>query len=87
MAKLDYDTLNSTIRYLMFSVFAVRPGELGYDEDARAAAVRPGELGYDEDARAAVVQDTATFLKRQEDNGVVVRGVYDVAGSAPMPTS
>ncbi|BBX51770.1 chlorite dismutase family protein [Mycolicibacterium poriferae] len=64
MAKLDYDTLNSTIRYLMFSVFAVRPGELGYDEDARAA----------------VVQDTATFLKRQEDNGVVVRGVYDVAG-------
>ena len=29
MARLDYDTLNSTLRYLMFSVFSVRPGELG----------------------------------------------------------
>ena len=61
MAKLDYDSLNATIRYLMFSVFAVRPGALG-------------------DERAAVVDETATFLKQQEDNGVVVRGVYDVAG-------
>ena len=26
MAKLDYDALNSTLRYLMFSVFSVRPG-------------------------------------------------------------
>ena len=61
MAKLDYDTLNSTIRYLMFSVFAVQPEALG-------------------DERAAVVDETATFLKQQEDNGVVVRGLYDVAG-------
>lgn len=29
MAKLDFDALNSTIRYLMFSVFSVSPGELG----------------------------------------------------------
>ena len=48
MAKLDYDALNSTIRYLMFSVFAVRPGALGDD-------------------RAAVIDETATFLKQQED--------------------
>ena len=48
MAKLDYDALNSTVRYLMFSVFSVRPGELGDD-------------------RAAVVDETATFLKQQED--------------------
>src|SRR5262249_13154144 len=34
MAKLDYDALNSTIRYLMFSVFSVRPGELGDQRDA-----------------------------------------------------
>ena len=61
MAKLDYDALNSTMRYLMFSVFAVQPGALG-------------------DERAAVVDETATFLKQQEDNGVVVRGLYDVAG-------
>ena len=61
MAKLDYDTLNSMTRYMMISVFAVQPEELGED-------------------RAAVVDDTARFLKQQEENGVVVRGVYDVAG-------
>ena len=64
MARLDYDELNATIRYVMFSAFAVEQGALGYDEDARAA----------------VVDETATFLKQQEDNGVVVRGIYDVAG-------
>jgi chlorite dismutase len=61
MAKLDYDTLNSTVRYLMFSVFAAQPGELG-------------------DERAAIIDETATFFKQQEGNGVVVRGLYDVAG-------
>jgi hydrogen peroxide-dependent heme synthase len=61
MARLDFDELNSTVRYLMFSVFAVNQGELGDD-------------------RADVVDETATFLKQQEDKGVVVRGLYDVAG-------
>jgi len=61
MARLDYDALNASVRYLMFSVFAVRTGALGDD-------------------RGAVVEETATFLKQQEDNGVVVRGLYDVAG-------
>ena len=61
MAKLDYDALNAALRYLMFSVFAVRPGELG-------------------DRREAVIDDAATFLKQQEERGVVVRGLYDVAG-------
>ena len=64
MARLDYDELNATIRYVMFSAFAAEPGALGYDEEARAA----------------VVDQTATFLKRHEDTGVVVRGIYDVAG-------
>ena len=64
MAKLDYDELNATIRYLMFSVFAVTPGALDTADEARAK----------------VVDDTATFLKRQEDGGVVVRGIYDIAG-------
>ncbi len=64
MARLDFDALNSTIRYLMFSVFSVRPGELGYEEQARAA----------------IVDETATFLKQQEERGVVVRGLYDIAG-------
>ncbi|PRC49774.1 hypothetical protein C6A85_73010, partial [Mycobacterium sp. ITM-2017-0098] len=64
MAKLDFDELNSTIRYLMFSVFAVTPGALAADDDARAA----------------IVDETATFLKHQEDKGVVVRGLYDIAG-------
>lgn len=61
MAKLDYDALNSALRYLMFSVFSVRPGELGED-------------------RAPVADETATFLKQQEERGVVVRGLYDIAG-------
>ncbi len=37
MTRLDYAELNSTIRYLMFSVFAVRPGELGADREGTAA--------------------------------------------------
>ncbi|MCV6982071.1 chlorite dismutase family protein [Mycolicibacterium pulveris] len=61
MAKLDYDALNSTLRYLMFSVFSVQPGALG-------------------DERAGVVDDLSTFLKQQEERGVVVRGIYDIAG-------
>ena len=32
------------------------------------------------DDRAEVIDETATFLKQQEDRGVVVRGLYDVAG-------
>lgn len=36
MARLDYDELNATIRYLMFSVFKIRAGELPED---RAAAI------------------------------------------------
>ena len=61
MAKLDFDELNATIRYLMFSVFAVRPGALGDD-------------------RALAIDEMTAFLKEQEERGVVVRGLYDVAG-------
>ncbi|AWV47735.1 hypothetical protein JK2ML_1045 [Mycobacterium leprae Kyoto-2] len=61
MAKLDYNTLNSTIRYLMFSVFSVRPGVLGAQRDT-------------------VIHDVRTFFKHQEKRGVVVRGLYDIAG-------
>ena len=65
MAKLNYDKINATVRYVMFSVFAARPGALGYDEESRAA----------------VIDETVAFLKQQEENGVVVRGIYDVAGT------
>ena len=61
MAKLDYEKLNSTTRYMMISVFAVNPGELGED-------------------RGEVVDDVATFFKQQQERGVEVRGLYDVAG-------
>lgn len=37
MSRLDYKKLNSTLRYLMFSVFTVKPGELGEDRAAVAA--------------------------------------------------
>ncbi|MCV7222542.1 hydrogen peroxide-dependent heme synthase [Mycolicibacterium elephantis] len=61
MTKLDYDALNSILRYLMFSVFSVKPGALGEE-------------------RAGVIDEFSTFLKQQEERGVVVRGVYDIAG-------
>jgi len=44
MARLDYQALNSTIRYLMFSVFQVQPGVLGED---RAAAIKEAETFFD----------------------------------------
>ncbi len=64
MTRLDYDALNATVRYLMFSVFSVRQGALGAEGEARGT----------------VIDDTATFLKQREERGVVVRGLYDVAG-------
>lgn len=64
MAKLDYDALNAMTRYMMISVFAVQPDELPADEKSRAA----------------IAADTAAYLRKREDAGVVVRGLYDVAG-------
>ncbi|GAB07743.1 hypothetical protein GII30_10530 [Gordonia amarae] len=61
MSRLDYDELNATIRYLMFSVFKVRAGELPED-------------------RAKVKDDATEFFNSLEDEGIVVRGIYDVAG-------
>ena len=40
-------------------------------------AVQPDSLDAD---RSALIDETATFLKQQEERGVVVRGLYDVAG-------
>ena len=61
MARLDYSALNSTLRYLMFSVYKVTPGVLGED-------------------RAAAGKEARAFFESQEEKGVVVRGVYDIAG-------
>ncbi|MBY4569664.1 hypothetical protein ACN95_06455 [Gordonia sihwensis] len=61
MSRLDYAELNATIRYLMFSVFKVRAGELPADRDEVAA-------------------DLERFLTEVADKGVVVRGIYDIAG-------
>ena len=67
MARLDYEELNSTIRYLMFSVFKVRAGELAVD----------GGAGIDRGEAAA---DLERFLATLAADDVVVRGVYDVSG-------
>lgn len=40
MTRLDYAELNSTVRYLMFSVFSVRPGELPEQRDELIADTR-----------------------------------------------
>lgn len=61
MARLDFKALNDTIRYLMFSVFQVEPGELGEN-------------------RAAAIKEATAFFESLEERGVVVRGIYDVAG-------
>jgi chlorite dismutase len=59
--RLDYNALNDTIRYTMWSVFKVEPGKLGDD-------------------RTQATGEASDFLKKLEDSGVVVRGVYDLAG-------
>lgn len=61
MARLDYQALNDTIRYLMFSVFQVEPGALGDD-------------------REAAIKEAREFFDSLAERGVVVRGLYDVAG-------
>ncbi|AVP68475.1 hypothetical protein GS894_08965 [Rhodococcus hoagii] len=54
MARLDFDKLNSTLRYAMFSVFQVQPGVLGED---RAAAVKNAQDFF------ASYEDTETVVR------------------------
>lgn len=54
MAKLDFQALNSTIRYLMFSVFRVQPGVLG---DDREAAIEEAEAFF------AAVEETDVVVR------------------------
>ncbi|MFW0790410.1 hydrogen peroxide-dependent heme synthase [Gordonia sp. CPCC 205333] len=54
MTRLDYDELNSTVRYLMFSVFAVRPGDL--PADRTEAANELGEFVKSVEDRGIVVR-------------------------------
>jgi peroxiredoxin len=61
MSRLDYNALNDTIRYTMWSVFRVEPGRLGDD-------------------RTAAAQQATGFVEALDGKGVVVRGVYDLAG-------
>jgi len=61
MSRLDYNALNDTIRYTMWSVFRVEPGRLGDD-------------------RTAAAQQATEFVEALAGKGVVVRGVYDLAG-------
>ena len=42
-------------------------------------SARPGALGEGQ-TRAEVAAEAANFLKQQQDRGVVVRGLYDIAG-------
>jgi len=61
MARLNYNELNDTIRYTMWSVFRAEPGRLG-------------------DERAPAATEAQEYLDGLATKGVVVRGVYDVAG-------
>ena len=59
MASLDFDTLNSTIRYLMFSVFQVREGGLGEDRDGAADELTEQEPCHRERRQKGVAGDVA----------------------------
>jgi peroxiredoxin len=48
MARLDFEALNSTLRYSMHSVFTARPGALGEDRGAVLAEARAFFDGLDE---------------------------------------
>jgi chlorite dismutase len=61
MARLNFNELNDTIRYTMWSVFRVEPGRLPDD-------------------RGPAASEAQEYLDGLESKGVVVRGVYDVAG-------
>ena len=61
MARLNYNELNDTIRYTMWSVFRVRPDVL------------PGD-------RSSAGTEAQEYLESLGAKGVVVRGVYDLAG-------
>ncbi len=61
MARLNYNELNDTIRYTMWSVFRASPGALPNDRSSSAA-------------------EAQEYLDSLGAKGVVVRGVYDVAG-------
>ena len=61
MARVDYNAINDTLRYTMWSVFRVEPGRLGDD-------------------RSAAAQQASEFVDGLANKGVVVRGVYDLAG-------
>jgi hydrogen peroxide-dependent heme synthase len=61
MARLNYNELNDTIRYTMWSVFRVERGGLTGD-------------------RASTAAETQEYLDSLAAKGVVVRGVYDLAG-------
>jgi hydrogen peroxide-dependent heme synthase len=61
MARLNYTQLNETVRYTMWSVFRVEPGQLDADRAPAAAEVHE-------------------YLESLPAKGVVVRGVYDLAG-------
>jgi chlorite dismutase len=61
MARLNYNELNDTIRYTMWSVFRAEAGRLPEDRGPAAA-------------------EAQEYLDSLESKGVVVRGVYDLAG-------
>ena len=48
MAKLDFEKLNSTIRYLMFTAYKVQPGALGEDRVAVTEEARSFLASYDD---------------------------------------
>ncbi|WP_028932883.1 hydrogen peroxide-dependent heme synthase [Pseudonocardia spinosispora] len=54
MSRLDYNALNDTIRYTMWSVFRIEPGKLG--EDRAAAAQQAGEFISGLEGKGVVVR-------------------------------
>ena len=72
MARLDYDTINATVRYVMFSAFAAQPGALGLDEEIVNVSGSGCSLGHPISATGARMLTTLVYELQRRGGGIAV---------------